>query len=79
MFGRKAKYGQAVTHSATGRQGTIASIVGHTIRVVFKDGSEAIGPASTFHRTHGGCLPVILAFPFTCLYAATIIIWLVRT
>ncbi len=76
MFNRKAREGQAVTHGKTGRQGTISSIVGHTIHVVFDDGSESMGPASSYHPTHG-CMPLLLAFPFTCLYAATIVIWLV--
>lgn len=47
----KAKRGMKVTHSSTGKQGVVASIFRGTIRVIFPDGTESIGRASSYHKT----------------------------
>lgn len=58
-MGRKPKYGQAVTHTSSGRKGIVTGIVGHIIQVTFKDGTGS-APAGSFHKTGGGICGVII-------------------
>lgn len=61
----KAKPGQRVRHTQSGKEGVIISVVRGTIRVLHKGGSTSTGYAGSYHKV-GGCM----AMPFLVIMGA---------